>query len=198
MSPLIETIRLVNGEFNNLEYHVQRMRRAWRELYDIDEPWDVREVLAKSNRPTSGLYKCRLIYDTKVTEIAFEQYHVRNVNSLKMIIDNSIQYPHKFKDRKELDRSFKKREQCDDVLIIKNGQVTDTTYANILFKRGGEWFTPSSCLLQGTVRQRLIDNGKAHVEEIVVSQISRFEKFKLINSMLLDEGPEVSVSHIVN
>ncbi len=198
MFPLIETIRLVNGEFNNLEYHVQRMRRAWRELYSIDEPWDVREVLTNSNQPTSGLHKCRLVYDTKVTEISFEPYHVRGVNSLKMITDDSIQYSHKFRERRELESNFKKRGQGDDVLIIKNGHVTDTTYANIIFKRGGEWFTPSSCLLQGTMRQWLIDKSKVHVEEIAVAQIARFEKFKLINSMLLDEGPEVSVSNIVN
>ncbi|CAN5394408.1 aminotransferase class IV family protein [soil metagenome] len=198
MFPLIETIRLVNGEFNNLEYHVQRMRRAWRELYSIDEPWDVREVLTNSNQPTSGLHKCRLVYDTKVTEISFEPYHVRGVNSLRMITDDSIQYSHKFRERRELESNFKKRGQGDDVLIIKNGHVTDTTYANIIFKRGGEWFTPSSCLLQGTMRQWLIDKSKVHVEEIAVAQIARFEKFKLINSMLLDEGPEVSVSNIVN
>ncbi len=76
--------------------------------------------------------------------------------------------------------------------------VTDATYSNIIFKKKLEWFTPASCLLPGTMRQNLIENGKLRVEEIRAQNVGGFEKFKLINSMLLDQGPETDVSNIVS
>ncbi len=44
MSRLIETIRLQDGVFYNLSYHTLRMQRAWREIFNIDQPWALEEV----------------------------------------------------------------------------------------------------------------------------------------------------------
>ncbi|NOT76126.1 MAG: hypothetical protein HOP08_14460 [Cyclobacteriaceae bacterium] len=198
MSQLIETIRVQKGEFYHLSYHEQRMQRVWKGLFNISPPWSLQEVLSKTSVPLNGLYKCRLTYDTKVKDVAFEPYEPRRVGSLKMIYNDTISYDHKFKDRTVLNELFSQRGDKDDVLIIKNKLVTDTSYANILFRKGSEWFTPSSCLLQGTTRQRLIDEKKIKVEEISVDMITSFESFRIINSMLLDEAPEITVGHIIN
>ncbi len=47
------------------------------------------------------------------------------------------------------------------------------------------------------MRQQMIDKGKVRVERIWADQVGSFEKFRLINSMLLDEAPEVEVSNII-
>ncbi len=187
----------MDGEYCNLQYHTMRMQRAWKDIFHVENPFNLVEVLRKQPAPATGLFKCRIIYDTKLTEMAFERYGVRKVHSLKMIHDNEVSYEHKFNDRGILESHFKKRDHCDDVLIIKKGLVTDTSYANIIFKRKEEWFTPATCLLPGTMRQQMIDNGKIQIMVMKANQISLFEKFKLINSMLLDEGPEIDVSNII-
>ena len=83
------------------------------------------------------------------------------------------------------------------MLLVRNGMITDTSYSNIVFRREGEWITPSFCLLKGTMRQYLLDNGKIREEQIAVKDLPRFEKFKLINAMIGWDGEEVNVSNIV-
>jgi 4-amino-4-deoxychorismate lyase len=198
MSRLIETIRLLDGKFYNLSYHASRMQRAWKDIFNMNEPWRLDQLLEDQKIPKAGLFKCRVTYDTKLEGITFESYVPKEVMSLKVIHDDAVSYGYKFKDRSVLENHFAKRGKCDDVLIVKDGLVTDTSYANILFKKENEWITPESCLLRGTMRQQLIDKGKIRMERIAVEDISSFEKFKLINSMLLDEGPEIDVSNIVS
>ncbi|CAN5166034.1 aminotransferase class IV family protein [soil metagenome] len=196
MSRLIETIRLLDGQFHNLDYHQQRVTRAFRDLLKLPGTLDLSKILIK-DVPAKGLFKCRLLYHKSVESLTFTPYTIRYVKSLRMVIHDTIDYGHKFEDRNVLNELFEQRDSCDDVLIIKKGMVTDASYSNILLKKKSEWFTPASCLLQGTMRQRLIDDGRLRIEEIKAGDIVDFDKFKLINSMLLDQGPETDVTSIV-
>ena len=66
-----------------------------------------------------------------------------------------MNYDLKYFDRKIFD-DLKKNIKADDILIIKNGFITDTSIANILFFDGKKWITPKKPLLKGTVRERLL------------------------------------------
>jgi 4-amino-4-deoxychorismate lyase len=74
--------------------------------------------------------------------------------------------------------------------------ITDASYANLVFFDGATWITPTSYLLNGTMRQILINQQKIKPAQITLSDITNFEKVKLINSMLGFEGPEISISKI--
>ena len=83
----------------------------------------------------------------------------------------------------ELNKLYEKCQDADDILIVKKGYLTDTSIANIaLFD--GEWKTPKYPLLKGTTRQRLLDNGKIHEDDIKVQDIGRFSKVALLNAMI--------------
>jgi 4-amino-4-deoxychorismate lyase len=198
MLRLIETIRLNNGIFNNVSYHEQRMKDSLYSLYNAEASIHLQSLLELQQFPANGLYKCRVIYDDKNCRIEFEAYTIRPVNSLKMVTDNDLSYSFKFQDRKGIDEIFNEREKCDDVLIIKNEQVTDSSYANILFKKGNDWITPSSYLLKGTMRQFLLDNNQIKIDEIQRKDIRKFDGFKLINAMLGFESREIDVSRIID
>ena len=197
MFPLIETIRLSEGEFSNLPYHAARMERAWDKLFQIPPPFALDELLAEYPIPIHGLFKYRVTYDAEMWDLEIIHYQVKTVTSLKLVNDDAIVYSHKFKDRSAIDALFAQRGNCDDVLIIRKGLVTDTSYANIIFKKDGEWITPESCLLPGTMRQSLIDQKIVQVREIKETDILQFETFKLINSMLLSNGSETAVTSII-
>ena len=197
MFRLIETIRLHDGRFNNLGYHEQRMHRAMKEIFGVDQKVNLEEMLSPYPKPVSGLYKCRLVYNNKTHQVEFTSYTVRPAHWLRIVHDDTISYDHKFEDRKEIDNNFKKRGNCDDVLIIKKGKVTDTSRANILFRSGNGWITPASLLLPGTMRQSLLDSKKIAEEEIHVDELSRFKSFKLVNAMLMFDSPERSIENII-
>jgi len=110
---------------------------------------------------------------------------------------NRISYEFKFQNRKTIDRLFEKREDCDDILIVKGGKVTDSSFANIVFRNGKDWVTPWSPLLKGTMRQKLIETNKIQPEKILEEDIKSFQTFKLINAMMEFDGPEIEVSNIV-
>ena len=87
-------------------------------------------------------------------------------------------------DRKEIDKLFEKRGKADDILIVKNGFITDTSIANIAFFDGKKWFTPKTCLLRGTTRERLLKEKKIFEKDIRVEDIKRYKKIALLNAMI--------------
>ena len=197
MFPLLETIRLKDGRFNNLVYHERRMRLALKDVLGSTDEINLEELLKKVPKPGTGLYKCRLKYDHQSNQAEFTPYTAKSIISLKVVYDDSIDYRHKFCDRTELQNLFTQRGVCDDVLIVKNNRITDTSYSNIALKRGNEWFTPSTFLLAGTMRQSLLDEHVIREIEIKADEVIHFQSFKLINAMLLFDAPEMSTENIV-
>lgn len=197
MSRLIESIRLQNGNFHRMRYHQERMDRSVKELFGQKNTVNLFENLSKKNPPKSGLYKCRVVYAQQIESIEFVPYSAKPVNSLKIVHDQEIEYTHKLEDRSKIELLFKQRQFCDDILIVKNGFVTDASYSNIIFYDGGKWITPDTPLLKGTMRQFFLDTAEIKATPIQVRDIPSFKAFRLINAMLGFDGPEIDVSKIV-
>lgn len=197
MFRLIESIRLHNGSFHRLNYHQQRMDRSVKELSGQKNSISLFENLRKYNPPKAGLYKCRVVYTTQLESVEFIPYSVKPVNSLKVIYGQEIEYSHKHHDRNAIGALLSQRQFCDDILIIRNGFVTDSSYSNIIFYDGVNWVTPDTPLLKGTMRQFLLDTAEIKAAPIRVQDIPSFKTFRLINAMLAFDGPEIEVSKIV-
>ncbi len=197
MSLLLESIKLLNGEYHNLFYHEQRMNHAFKLLFGEDHWFNLEDFLGPLERPETGLFKCRITYDDQSKDIQFLPYEPKMIRHLKLVEDNDIRYEHKYVDRKGIDKLFAQRKECDDILIVQNGRITDSSYSNIVFKRKNHWYTPWSALLKGTMRQNLLEWNDISEEDIYVEDIKNFEAFKLINAMLGFAGPEIDVSNIV-
>ena len=196
MFQLIESILLLDGQFVNLPAHQERVDNALNDLYKTDKRIDLKEFLHTFNFPATGRYKCRMMYNPLSKDVEFLPYTFKAVNTLKIRVDNSIVYDYKYADRSSLNKLMADRGECDDILIVKNGWVTDSSYANIIFKRKDKWYTPHSCLLRGTMRQILLRSGTIQEEQIAMSDIQKFEKFRLINAMLGFDSPECDISNI--
>jgi 4-amino-4-deoxychorismate lyase len=197
MSLFIESIKLLDGEYHNLFYHEQRMNRSLKVLCGVDDHLNLEEFLNLVEKPGEGLYKCRIVYDDKVKEVEFVPYQPRVVKRLKVVEHDRISYEFKYADRTAIDDLFQRRENCDDILIVKNGLVTDSSYSNIVFRRGNHWYTPWSALLKGTIRTKLLEHNIIEEEEIRVDEIATFSSFKLINAMLEFDSGEIDVSNIL-
>ncbi len=196
MSLLLESLRLSDGQYQNLFYHERRMNRGLKFLCGVQEHFDLEEFLTKLERPATGLYKCRLVYDETSRDIEFIPYRPKKIDSLRVVEHDRISYEYKYADRKLIDRLYALKRDCDDILIVKRGLVTDSSFSNIVFRRGKRWYTPWSALLKGTMRASLLEQNLIHEEEIHVEDIKTFDSFKLINAMLEFDGPELDVSRI--
>ncbi|BBG66565.1 aminodeoxychorismate lyase [Hydrogenimonas sp.] len=188
---LFETIRIHNGSIQHLSYHQARFDSSRAALFP-DEAKDI-DLASIIHPPTgSGILKCRIRYGREVTDIDYSPYIPREIRRLK-IVHSSIGYAHKFSDRRELDELFEKRGDADEILIVRDGFVTDTSIANIAFFNGRTWVTPKRPLLRGTTRERLIRSGFLVPRDIRVDEIRGFDRFALLNAMIGFEPVESGI-----
>lgn len=197
MSRLIESIKLEDGRFHRLHYHQARVDRSLVDLFQVKNVINLSETLLSQQYPKTGLFKCRVVYEKQVESIEFLPYMPEHSRSLKVVHDLSIDYTYKYEDRIKINSLVDQRQFCDDILIVKNGFVTDTSYSNIVFFDGFRWITPNAPLLKGTMRQFLLDTAEIKEEPVTVQDILSFKSFRLINAMLGFDGPEIEVSKIV-
>ena len=198
MYRLLETIKIKDGVMQNVFLHNQRMNNSRLMLFGKDNFINLEEEIDLEDDDFDGIFKCRVLYSNAIEIIEILPYQIKKINTLKMVIDNSISYDHKFEDRKDIANLFLKKENCDDVLIIKDGFVTDTSYCNIVFDTGNKLITPSTPLLKGVKRQQLLNEKIIEEQEIKQTDIKLFSRAFLINSMFdLDDKMEIAVKNII-
>jgi len=137
------------------------------------------------NAPKKGLYRCRIRYNIdKLLGIEYISYKKREINSLKLVYDDKIEYKYKSTFRGQIDRLFDKRSNCDDILIVKNSLITDTSIANIALLKDKIWYTPKTTLLDGTTRARYLKDNRLVLKDISVEEIDSYESVALLNAMV--------------
>ena len=183
MSLLVESIKILNGRCYGLHQHENRMRRSMMALFDLDKPILIRKYIHLPDAYKKGLVKCRILYDTQIRDVQFSNYTIRNIRSAKLIFSDTVLYPHKLLNRDALDSLYLLRDTCDEILVIKNGLVTDAYYYNLVFEKIGQLYSPLSPLLYGTQRQRLIDNNKIIPINIPADEIFQYERIHFINAL---------------
>jgi 4-amino-4-deoxychorismate lyase len=199
MCLLLETIRIENGLIRNLKYHHGRMNKTRKKLFICNDRLDVAEIIKNelTSNKKKDIFKCRITYAKHIEKIESLPYQIPTITSLKLVMDDEIDYSYKFIDRSHLNRLYKKRGNCDDILIVKQGLITDTSYANVLFDNGKEWLTPTHPLLKGTQRSRLLDKEIIRVAEIRLEDLYHFKKARLINAMIyFEDALDINILNI--
>lgn len=197
MSLFIETIQLLRGELRNLEFHQERFERTRIQALGLKRHPLLADVIQVPRGLEQGLLKCRVSYQKEIVLVEFEPYQEHKVQSLKMVFSDNIDYGFKYADRSELERLFQKREECDDILVVKHACISDSFFANLVFWDGSMWVTPDTPLLPGTMRASLLKKGLIREGRITPEDLSGYQKLKLINAMNdLESAPDISIESI--
>ncbi|MCE7073273.1 aminotransferase class IV family protein [Dyadobacter sp. CY327] len=179
-----ETICCENRELKNLAYHEARLNRTRHELWGYSDYWNLSELLIIPDNVENTLYKCRVSYSQEIEVIKWEPYAYRNIRKIRRVYHDAIDYRYKYEDREELNTLFAQQNDADEILIIKNGLVTDSLYGNVAFYNGITWVTPNSPLLPGTQRAFLLESGVIKEERISEDDLAYFSKIRLFNAMI--------------
>lgn len=197
MSQFIETIRIEDGNIDLLHYHNKRFNDTRKLFYCADNEWDLAQFIRIPNIYQKGLVKCRIVYDFEIREVAFSFYERQSIKLLKMIEAN-VNYPFKSINRNQLEQLKEQALPADEVLIVKSGKISDTSYSNIIFKSEGMWYTPDSPLLAGVRREYLLDKKLIKECSIRPNDLIKFDTFMLINAMMLfDESFALPIENIL-
>jgi len=184
MSRFIESIKLKDGVFYRLKFHQQRLNKAFETFYPNEEPIWLYDALIQQMIPADGIFKCRMIYNTELIETEFIPYVRREIKTLRAIEMNISTVPYKPEDRTPFNEAFANRGDCDDVLIFRNGLLTDSSYSNVALFDGKDWFTPKTPLIYGTNRAELLQNGKLTEKDISITDLKQYQQIALFNAMI--------------
>ena len=171
-----ETIKCNNFEVFNLDYHKKRV------IDTIGVDINIKEYIYP---PNPNFLKCNLFYDFDgIIEITYNPYVKKKIKSFKLVYDNSIIYDKKATNRDAIDKLVEKKQNCDEIIIVKNNLITDTSIANIAIFYDNKWFTPKTPLLKGTTRERYINLGYIKQKDITVDMLLNAKKIALMNAMI--------------
>ncbi len=177
---LLETIRIEDGVIHNLRYHQQRCNKSRQILFGSHDVLDLSSCI---EAPKSGLYRCRILYAEHLHSIEYIPYTPKEIHSLK-IVSSEIEYSLKYANRDALNALLESNRDVDEVIIEKEGYLTDTTISNIAFFDGEQWVTPLTPLLEGTMRAKLIDEGFLHPKKIKREDLQNYSQVALMNAMI--------------
>ncbi|HEY6914841.1 MAG TPA: aminotransferase class IV [Paludibacter sp.] len=184
MCRFVESIKLKDGVFYRLKLHQERVNKAFAACYPTEEPISIFENLNQLIVPQEGIYKCRMVYDEDVQLLELVPYERREIRTLKLVETNLESLAYKLEDRTGFNAAFAQRGFCDDVLLVKNGLLTDTSYCNIALYDGQNWFTPLTPLLYGVNRAELLAQEILIEKDITVEELKNYQKIAMFNAMI--------------
>jgi len=180
VSLLLETIKVEDTQAQNLSYHQKRFDKSRKALFGCEADIDLSALI---KAPSSDLYRCRISYDSQIRSIEYLPYKAKEIHSIK-IVSASFDYRFKYANREAFTTLLQRFPQADDILIEKEGLLTDTSIANIAFYDGEKWCTPHRPLLEGTMRAKLLDEGFLHSMPIYKERLSDYTHVALMNAMI--------------
>ncbi|MBV2164923.1 MAG: aminotransferase class IV [Kaistella sp.] len=182
MSQFIESIKIEDKKIFLLDLHQKRVDDTFAH-FGKESSINLAEIFKNLEHDEDGLYKLRISYDLdKNFRTQLIPYAISEISNFQLVVNNIYDYSFKFEDRKELEKMLQQA-KSSEIIIVKNNHITDTSFSNLLFKKGKEWFTPSTYLLNGVQRQYLLKNKKIKEAEITLQNIAEYSHFQIINAM---------------
>ncbi len=198
MCQFIETICYEQGCFQQIDLHNERFNRTRQQFFGLQTQFQLESFLSVPADLKDKTVKCTVTYGIDIVRIDYNLYQIRPVNSLQMVVDDTIDYAFKYADRTKLNSLFNLRHQSDDILIIKKGLITDTSYANIIFKKDNKWYSPSNPLLKGVRIDSYIHDGLVTPALLYPSDLPLFSEARIVNAMIsIENSPVIPIKNII-
>ncbi len=192
-----EVIKVRDGVFYNLDRHRARMDRTVTHHFGRGVALDLDSGMIPADL-RMGLVKCRVVYGERVESVEFSPYTIRRTGRAWIVYDDTIDYAFKSTDRSRLDAFRRGAPGYDDVIVVRGGFVTDSSFANIVLElHDGALITPSTPLLAGTKRESLLERGVISEGRISPADLLSAAKIRLINAMIdLEDDVVLSIDKL--
>ncbi|APW32342.1 chorismate-binding protein [Prevotella intermedia ATCC 25611 = DSM 20706] len=198
MCQFIETMCVEQGRIINLDYHLERIKNTRKHFWNTEKTVPIDQLSALAATQDSKA-KLRFTYDKEnIYNLSCMPYNTRKIERLKLLASNDIEYSYKSVDRSVINLLKAQAEPTDEIIIVKQNRLTDTSYTNIVLFDGSQWITPSTPLLKGTRRAQLLEAGRLIEREVLAADLKSFQSISLINAMMDLEELVLSISSIEN
>lgn len=202
---LIETIRVQRGGICLLPLHLERMRNSLEALGQTDSPMmrlltsgRLSQELEHYVQTHHSLYdsptlKLRLTYTHRgVQTCTLSPYNLRTVERLRLWeVSEDLDYSIKRSDRASLELAV--QQAGAEVILVRGGEISDTSYSNLVVHLGGELLTPERPLLRGVMREHLLRSGRIRTARLRPADLQQATEIHLINAMMPLDGPHITL-----
>ncbi|MDE1192094.1 MAG: aminotransferase class IV [Arachidicoccus sp.] len=168
-----------------IHWHEQRFLKTQKANFGKIIYFSLEEIILDSNYPKEKniRYKCRVVYDAANVEVEFSPYQRKQINKLIIKEGSEIEYSFKYADRNKLNALSENLKDDEEVLIVQNNLLTDTSFTNIALYNGTDWLTPAKPLLQGVQRNYLLSQNVIHEADIDFRDLKNYSEIKLFNAL---------------
>ena len=199
MCLFIETICYEQGYFQRIDLHNDRFNRTRNHFFGEHSNIQLELFLSVPVHLKDKTLKCRVTYGRDILNIEYDLYNVKTIKSLQLIVDDLISYSFKYADRTKLTALYDLKGHSDDILIVKDGFITDTSSANIVFNKGGKWYSPQNPLLRGTRLESYIREGRVTPALLHPKDLPLFNEARIINAMVsIENSFVIPISNIID
>lgn len=190
---LLESLKLEDGKYPLIDYHMERMKNSAAYFYFPGNERKIRKQLKEcAKKHPKGVYKVRLVL-SKIGEITVEAQKIASIKEpvlCKLAIEPvNSQNPflfHKTTHRQVYKQHESEVEGVFSVLLWnEHEQLTEFAIGNLVVEMNGRLYTPpiENGLLAGTYRQFLLDAGKIEEKEINKNDLEDCEAVWFINGV---------------
>ncbi len=173
-----ETLYAQEHKLYHLNYHQKRLERTFKAFFTTKAP----SLHTLPAPPDGGCYRCRVVYAQSIETVQYLPYTPKKAKKL-ILVSQDFNYPYKAVDRSAIDKAKLTFSDCDDLIFVKEGLITDTSIANIAILEKGIWLTPRLPMLEGTTRARLLDEKKLQTADITPKRLLQAQKIALMNAL---------------
>lgn len=182
MYPFFESIKVEDQKIFLLDLHQKRVDETYAHFGSL-ERIELRQIFEKLSVDENGLFKLRISYDLQGNyEAKLLPYAISEIGDFQLVVDDHLEYQYKSEKRDQF-HYLKKKASADEIIIVKHGSITDTSFSNLLFLKNKVWYTPRTFLLNGVMRQHLLQNDKIQEADITLNTLREYSHFQLINAM---------------
>lgn len=186
---LLESLLLEDGKYFLYDEHFQRLKSS-AVYFDFAFHQDEieRALQQLKDKYSAGRWKVRLLLDKKgAIECEAQSITLLTSPLYASWAENSVQSDNVFLYHKTTKRDFYPKVTLDHEILLFNekNEVTEFVNGNFVWFNQGEWFTPplQSGLLNGTMRQHLLAQGKIKERIIYKKDLQETCKIAFINSV---------------
>lgn len=177
------TIKLNNGVFDLLDFHLNRIQKTIEKHFQQAPKLNSNLVTHLAEKHPNGLFRVRVNFDSEIKDIQVFPYQIKELEKIRIVENARLDYSLKYSDRSYFDAILANYSGYDDILFTQNGFLTDTTFCNLILKKNGQWFTPKTYLLPGIKRQFLLEQKQIEETDISIKDLTKFEEICFINAM---------------
>ena len=181
MIKLLETIRVENKKALHLNYHNRRLNSSRKKLFGLSKEIKIEDFIPTIS--DSKIYRLRVIYSKEIEKVELIPYQKKIPKTFRLV-EFDGDYSFKYLNRDKFESLKRDNQDVDELILVKDGKLTDTTITNIALLIGNCWFTPKYPLLKGTTRERFLNNQTLKLKDLYPEDLKRAKRVAVLNAMI--------------